>query len=77
VREDVPMLDWMVAGGIVVALAGVLQTTARRQRRRASPVRLLQEGMGGFQGADAEAFRAEFRRSGVSLPERRDPIGFA
>lgn len=70
------MLDVMVVGGIVVALAGVLQTTARRQRRGASPVALLQEGMGGFEGADAEAVRAEFRRSGVALPGRRLPAGF-
>ena len=71
------MLDLMLAGGLVVVLAGVLQTATRRQRRRASAVTLLQEGMGGFEGADAEAFRAEFRRSGVALPERRRPAGFA
>ena len=70
------MLDLMVVGGIVVALAGVLQTTARRSRRGDSPVALLQEGMGTFEGADAEAFRAEFRRSGVVLPSRRLPAGF-
>jgi hypothetical protein len=71
------MLDLMLAGGVVVVLAGVLQTAARWQRRCASAVTLLQEGMEGFEGADAEAFRAEFRRSGVALPERRRPIGFA
>jgi hypothetical protein len=38
---------------------------------------MLQEGMGGLEGADAEALRAEFRRSGVALPERKHPIGFA
>lgn len=70
------MLDLMVVGGIVVALAGVLQTTARRQRRDDSPVALLREGMGAFEGADAEAVRAEFRRSGVVLPTRRLPAGF-
>jgi len=70
------MLDLMLAGGLVVALAGVLQTAARRSRRRASAVTLLQEGMAGFEGADAEALRAEFRRSGVVLPERRRPAGF-
>ena len=71
------MLDLMLTGGILVALAGVLQGAARRERRRASSVSLLQEGMGEFEGADAEAVRAEFRRSGVALPERRHPIGFA
>ena len=70
------MLDLMLAGGFVVALAGVLQTAVRRLGRRASAVTLLQEGMAGFEGADAEAFRAEFRRSGVVLPERRHPAGF-
>ena len=70
------MLDLMLAGGLVVALAGILQTAARRQRRSASAVTLLQEGMGGFEGADAEALRAEFRRSGIVLPERRCPAGF-
>jgi hypothetical protein len=70
------MLDVLLAGGILVMLAGVLQTAARRDRRGASSVALLQEGMSGFDGADAEAFRAEFRRSGVALPERRTPVGF-
>ena len=70
------MLDLMLAGGFVVALAGVLQATSRRQSQRASPESLLREGMAGFEGPDAEAFRAEFRRSGVILPERRLPAGF-
>jgi hypothetical protein len=70
------MLDLMLVGGIVVALAGVLQTATRRQRRCASPVALLREGMDGFEGSDAEAVRAEFRRSGVVLPGRRMPAGF-
>jgi hypothetical protein len=71
------MLELMLTGGILVAVAGVLQTARRWERRRASPVRMLQEGMGGLEGADAEALRAEFRRSGVALPERKHPIGFA
>jgi hypothetical protein len=75
--KEVAMLDLMLTGGIVVALAGVLQTVARRERRGAPSLRLLQEGMGGFEGADAEAIRAEFRGSGVALPERRHPAGFA
>lgn len=70
------MLNLMLATGLGVAIAGVFQTAARRKRRRASAVALLQEGMAGFEGADAEAVRAEFRRSGVVLPERRGPIGF-
>jgi hypothetical protein len=70
------MLDLMLAGGVVVALAGVLQVTARRQSRCASPVALLREGMVGFEGPDAEAVRAEFRLSGVALPERQRPVGF-
>ena len=70
------MLDLLFAGGILVAVAGVLQTAARWERRGASTVSLLREGMGEFDGADAEAFRAEFRKSGVVPPERRTPIGF-
>ena len=70
------MLDLVLGGGLLVALAGVIQTAARRQRRHAAPEALLQEGMAGFEGSDAEAFRAEFRRSGVALPERRDAVGF-
>ena len=70
------MLDLVFVGGIVVALAGVLQSTTWRRRRGASHVSLLQEGMDGFEGSDAEAFRAEFRRSGVALPRRRLPVGF-
>ena len=70
------MLDLIVAGGVVVAVAGVLQIAARRESRCASPVGLLREGMVGLEGADAEAVRAEFRRSGVNLPERQVPVGF-
>ena len=70
------MLDLMLVGGLVVALAGVLQITTRRQSRSASATALLREGMGGFEGPDAEAIRAEFRRSGVLMPERRRPAGF-
>ena len=70
------MLNLLLATGLGVAIAGVFQTTARRQRRRASAVALLQEGMAGFEGDDAAAIRAEFRRSGVALPERRQPGGF-
>jgi hypothetical protein len=75
--KEVAMLDLMLTGGIVVAVAGALQRVAGRERRGASSVRLLQEGMGGFEGADAEAVRAEFRGSGVALPERSHPSGFA
>jgi len=71
------MLDLVLAGGFVVAIAGVLQAASRRQSQCASAESLLREGMVGFEGADAEAFRAEFRRSGVDLPERRRPIGFS
>jgi hypothetical protein len=70
------MLDLMLAGGLVVALAGVLQASSRRSRGVASGASLLREGMAGFEGADAEAVRAEFRRSGIALPERQRPAGF-
>ena len=70
------MLDLMLAGGFVVALAGVLQAAARRKSGSVSAVSLLREGMEGFEGADAEALRAEFRRSGVVLPNRQRPAGF-
>jgi len=70
------MLDFVLAGGFVVAIAGVLQAVSRRQSRDASTESLLREGMAGFEGPDAEAFRAEFRRSGVALPERQRPAGF-
>ena len=71
------MLDLMLAGGFVVALAGVLQVASRRKSRGASAQSLLREGMVGFEGPKAEAFRAEFRRSGVDLPKRDRPVGFA
>ena len=71
------MLDLMLAGGFVVALAGVLQVASRRKSRSASAQSLLREGMVGFEGPEAEAFRAEFRRSGVDLPKRHRPVGFA
>jgi hypothetical protein len=77
VKEDGVMLDLVLAGGVVVAIAGVFQAAARRKSYRATPESLLREGMAGFDGADAEAFRAEFRRSGVALPERDRPVGFA
>ena len=70
------MLDFVLAGGFVVAIAGVLQAASRRQSQHASTESLLREGMAGFEGSDAEAFRAEFRRSGVDLPERQRPAGF-
>ena len=41
------MLNLMLATGLGVAIAGVFQTAARRQRRHASTVALLQEGMAG------------------------------
>jgi hypothetical protein len=67
------MLNLMLATGLGVALAGVFQVT-RRHRGPASDVTLLQDGVAGLEGPDAEAFRAEFRRSGVALPER-PPLG--
>ena len=70
------MLDLVLFGGVVAAFAGVIQIAARRQSRAASAVALLREGMTGFDGPDAEAFRAEFRRSGVALPERPHVTGF-
>jgi hypothetical protein len=68
------MLDLILAGGFVVALAGVAAT--RRKSGSVSAVSLLREGMEGFEGPDAEALRAEFRRSGVVLPERQRTAGF-
>jgi hypothetical protein len=70
------VLDVVLAGGLVLAVVGVLQIRARRDRRSASAVSLLREGMQRFEGPDAETVRAEFRRSGVALPERRRPVGF-
>jgi hypothetical protein len=70
------VLDAVLAGGFVVAVVGVLQIRARRDRRSASAVSLLRKGMERFEGPDAEAMRAEFRRSGVVLPKRRRPVGF-
>ena len=70
------MLDLMVFGGVVVALAGVVQIASRRERQDVSPAALLREGMTGFEGSDAEAVRAEFRRSGLALPERHRTPGF-
>jgi hypothetical protein len=70
------MLDLMLTGGVVVALAGVVQAAARRKRESATAVSLLREGMAGFEGSDAETIRAEFRRSGVILPAPHRPAGF-
>ena len=70
------MLDLMLVGGFVVALAGVFQVTSRRGRGAASGASLLRAGMEAFEGPDAEAVRAEFRRSGIALPERQRPAGF-
>jgi hypothetical protein len=70
------MLDLMLVGGIVVTLAGALQAAGRRRKRAGSTVALLREGMTGLDGPDAEAVRAEFRRSGIALPERGRPPGF-
>ena len=70
------MLDFMLAGGLAVAIAGVLQAASRQLSRGGSSVALLREGIEGLEGPDAEAFRAEFRRSGVVLPDRRRPAGF-
>jgi len=70
------MLDLMLFGGVVVALAGVVQVASRRQTRWASSVSLLQDGIAGLDGPDAEALRAEFRRSGVTMPDRRHRTEF-
>jgi hypothetical protein len=70
------VLDVVLAAGLVIALVGVLQIRGWRDRRPASAISLLREGMDGFEAPDAEAVRAEFRRSGVALPERHPPVGF-
>jgi hypothetical protein len=70
------VLDVALAAGLVIALVGVLQIRGRRDRRSASAISLLREGMDGLEGPDAEAVRAEFRRSGVALPERHRQVGF-
>lgn len=70
------MLDLIFAGGFVVAVAGALQTLSRRQSESAPAVSLLRQGLAGFEGADAQAVRAEFQRSGIALPERHRPAGF-
>ncbi|HEY7138509.1 MAG TPA: hypothetical protein VIE44_00240 [Methylomirabilota bacterium] len=71
------MHHFVVVGGLLVAVAGVLQAASRRESRRAPVESLLREGMAGFEGPDAEAVRAEFRLSGIALPERQRPVGFA
>jgi len=70
------MLDFMLAGGLAVAIAGVLQVASRQLSRTGSSVALLRDGIESLEGSDAEAFRAEFRRSGVVLPDRPRPAGF-
>jgi hypothetical protein len=71
------MLTGMIVGGLVVALAGVLQVSTARRRRRAWPATaLLRQAMQGLTSSEALALRAEFGRSGVALPERRRPVGF-
>jgi hypothetical protein len=76
VKEELDMLDFMLAGGLAVAIVGVLQVASRKLTRAGSSIALLREGMGGLEGPDAEAFRAEFRLSGIALPERPRPAGF-
>jgi len=63
------MLDQLTWIGVMVALLGVLQVSARgRGRRRLRRVRAVREAM---QGPEAAAVLAEFRRSGIQPPERR------
>jgi hypothetical protein len=70
------MLDMALAGGLAVALAGVVEVAASRSRRTWSGIALLRQTMERLEGADAETLRAELRRSGVVLPERARPRGF-
>jgi hypothetical protein len=70
------MHHFVVVGGIVLAIAGVIQAASRWESRGAPDESLLREGMTGFEGPDAEAVRAEFRLSGIALPERKRPVGF-
>jgi hypothetical protein len=70
------MLDVVLAGGLVVAVAGVVEAAASRSRRQWSGVALLRQTIEHLDGADAETLRAELRRSGLTLPERAQPRGF-
>lgn len=64
------MVDLMVVGGVAVALAGVIGISEWRQRWLTDSTSLIRDAMASAQGPEAEALRAEFRRSGVTPPER-------
>ena len=72
------MLDLVLAGGVVVAIAGVFQAAARRKSHRATPESLLREGHGGLRRVRRRGVPA--RSSGGAewrSPERERPVGFA
>ena len=71
------MLTELVAiGGLVVAVVGVLEVSVRLQERpgrRLTPEAAIREAM---RGPEAGVVRAEFRRSGISPPDRPRPAVF-
>lgn len=70
------MVDLVLLGGLAVAVAGVVEVSASRSVRTSSRVALLRQTVEWLDGPEAETLRAEFRRSGVALPERRSTPGF-
>jgi hypothetical protein len=64
------MPDQLIWIGLVAALLSVLQVPGRaRGSTRVRRVRAIRAAM---QGREAAAVRAEFRRSGIQPPERRE-----
>ena len=70
------LTEFMGVGAVIVAVIGVLEVSAwrsRRPRRDPDSVSLVRAAM---LGDEAEAVRAEFRRSGICPPERGVVRGF-
>lgn len=70
------LAEIVLVGGLVVVMAGVLEVSTRPYwgpGRRPRPESVIRELM---QGPEAEAVRAEFRRSGICPPEPRRSVAF-
>jgi hypothetical protein len=70
------MHQMAVVAGVAVVLAGVIGVAQWRDRWGANAASLIRDAMRSVEGPDAEALRAEFRRSGVAVPERSVEAGF-
>jgi hypothetical protein len=69
------MVEVVLVGGMAVALAGVVGMGRWRRRWTSSAASLIRDAVASVDGPEAEALRAEFRESGVALPERLERSG--